>query len=514
MKASRTKNAMLILRSSSIRQIITLITIFIIRTVFIHTLGSEYLGLNGLFTNILSLLALSELGIGTAITFYLYKPIEEEDIERIKTLMSFYKICYRFVGLAILTVGAIITPLLSFIVHFDVDLEVNLYIIYFLYLINTASSYLLFAYKQSFLLANQQQYTVEKISTVFCLIQLGLDFFNIAILKNYYAYLIGDIFAVLIKNTMISIVVDKEFPFLKEKNYTKISNQELKKIFKDIFSVSVFKIGSQLFNVTDNIIISIMLGTMIVGYYSNYYLLISYATLFFGMIMKAFTAGIGNVAASESEEKKFLVYKRIDFLMFVIATVISVCMCQLFNSFIKIWVGSVDEKYILGQVVVFIISFDFYINCSCQTSNTFRETTGNFKSGQWLQLFGGIMNIGLSFLFGNFWGLQGIFSATVMSKLAITVTPFLWKISNNVFNQKPAIIIFEYYKKLLVRTTIVLLCWLVCSRFHMTNTMGLIIEAILSVVISYCVIFAVYRKTDELNYLLTKGKSIILKLKI
>lgn len=230
--------------------------------------------------------------------------------------------------------------------------------------------------------------------------------------------------------------------------------------------------------------------------------------------MKAFTAGIGNVAASESEEKNFLVYKRIDFLMFVIATVISVCMCQLFNSFIKIWVGSVDEKYILGQVVVFIISFDFYINCSCQTSNTFRETTGNFKSGQWLQLFGGIMNIGLSFLFGNFWGLQGIFSATVMSKLAITVTPFLWKISNNVFNQKPAIIIFEYYKKLLVRTTIVLLCWLVCSRFHMTNTMGLIIEAILSVVISYCVIFAVYRKTDELNYLLTKGKSIILKLKI
>ena len=240
MKNSRTKNAVLILFSSSVRQIITLIVTFIIRTLFIRTLGSEYLGLNGLFTNILSLLALSELGIGTAITFYLYKPIEEGNVERIKTLMGFYKICYRFVGFAILFVGLIITPFLPYVVNFDTELSVNLYVIYILYLINTASSYLLFAYKQSFLLANQQQYKVERISTVFCLIQFVLDFFNIAILRNFYAYLIGDILAILIKNVMISVAADKEYPFLKEKNFAKITRQELRRFFKDIFSVSVF----------------------------------------------------------------------------------------------------------------------------------------------------------------------------------------------------------------------------------------------------------------------------------
>lgn len=514
MKNSRTKNAVLILFSSSVRQIITLIVTFIIRTLFIRTLGSEYLGLNGLFTNILSLLALSELGIGTAITFYLYKPIEDGDVERIKTLMGFYKICYRFVGFAILFVGLIITPFLPYVVNFDTELSVNLYVIYILYLINTASSYLLFAYKQSFLLANQQQYKVERISTVFCLIQFVLDFFNIAILRNFYAYLIGDILAILIKNVMISVAADKEYQFLKEKNFAKITTEELRRFFKDIFSVSVFKIGSQLFNATDNIIISVMLGTTIVGYYSNYYLLISYATLFFGMIMKAFTAGIGNVSASESEEKKFLVYKRIDFLMFVIATVASVCMCQLFNSFMNIWVGAVDEKYILSQIVVFILSFDFYINCSCQTPNTFRETSGNFKSGQWLQLIGGVVNIGLSFLLGHFWGLQGIFLATIVTKLIITVTPFLWKIARDVFGQSSISIVFDYYKKLIVRTIIVLLCWAACSSFHMTNILGLFIEAVISITISAGVIFVVYRKTDEFHYFIEKIKAIIVKRKI
>lgn len=511
MNASRTRNVILILFSSSVRQIITLITIFIIRTVFIRTMGSEYLGLNGLFSNILSLLTLSELGIGTAITFYLYTPIEEGNIEKIKSLMGFYKICYRFVGGIILTVGLIITPVLPLIVNLETDLEINLYVIYFLYLMNTASSYLLFAYKQSFLLANQKQYKVEKISTIFCLIQFCLDLFNIGILKNFYAYLTGDMITVLFKNIMISIEADKEFPFLKEKKHVKISNNYLKKFLGDIFSVSIFKIGSQLFNATDNIIISIILGTTIVGYYSNYYLLINYATLFFGMIMRSFTAGIGNVIASESEEKKFLVYKRIDFFMFTLSTVLSVCMCQSFNSFMKIWVGSINKNYVFGQTVIFIITFDFYINCSCQTSNTFREATGNFKSGKWLQLFGGVFNIGLSFLFGNFYGLQGILLATIVSKLMITVTPFLWKISKNVFFQNPFGIIVDYYTKLVVRTIIILLCWPICHYFHMSNIHGLLMEVLLTITISICVIYITYRKTDELNYFLMKGKEILSK---
>lgn len=514
MENSRTKNAILILLSSSIRQGLMLIITFIIRTVFIRTLGSEYLGLNGLFTNILSILALSELGIGTAITFYLYRPIEEKDIKRIKSLMVFYKRCYRFVGLAIIGIGILLMPLLHYVVKFETDINVNLYIVYFLFLINTSSSYLLFAYKQSFLLANQQQYKVEHTNTIFCLVQFGFDFINIAIFKNFYTYLIGDIIIVLIKNIFISIITDRDFPFLEDRNAIKISDSEFRHFFKDIFSVSIFRIGSQLFNATDNIIISILLGTKIVGYYSNYYLIISYATLLVGMIMKAFTAGIGNAMAKETREKNYILYKRIDFLMFSISTVTSVCMCQLFNSFMKIWVGSIDRNYIFMQSVIFILSFDYYINCTCQTSNTFRETSGNFETGQWLQLIGGIVNIILSFIFGYKWGLLGIFLATIVSKLSITVTPFLWGISRTVFVKKPLTLILDYYKKMGIRTLTVILVWYLCKNIHMTNFMGLFLETVICIFSSLFMIFVFYCKTEELHYIKNKIKTIIINSKL
>lgn len=504
MEKSRTQNAILIFFSSSVRQFLTLIFTFIIRTVFIRTLGSEYLGLNGLFTNILSLLALSELGIGTAFTFYLYKPIEEKNIERIKSLMLFYKTLYQFVGLAIIGIGLLIIPILPYIVNFDHNLNINLYVIYILYLLNTSSSYLLFAYKQSFLLANQRQYNIEHISTFFSIIQFFFDFVNIVVIRNFYVYLISDILIILLKNVSISIVADKAYPFLREKNIEKISVTEFKNFSHDIFSVSIFKVGSQLFNATDNIIISIMLGTTIVGYYSNYYLIISYATLIFGMIMKSFTAGIGNVAVKETEEKRYLIYKRIDFLLFVVSTVTSVCMCQMFNSFMKIWIGSLNENYIFSQVVIFILSFDYYINCTCQTPNTFRETSGNFNTGQWLQLIGGVINIILSFILEAKWGLAGIFCATIVSKLLITVTPFLWMIAKTVFHRSSLSFVMDYYKKMILRLVVVFIVWIACSKVHMTNILGLIIEGIICIFASLGLIFICYRRTDEMKFLKIK----------
>ena len=160
MNKSRTQNSVLTIVTSGVRQGLTLMLTFVSRTIFIKILGAEYLGLNGLFTNILSILALSELGIGSAISFYLYKPIAEKNIERIKSLMVFYKKCYRIVGGMILVLGSAIIPILPKVVNFDQDLPVNLYVIYFLYLLNTASSYLFFAYKQALVTANQEQYKI------------------------------------------------------------------------------------------------------------------------------------------------------------------------------------------------------------------------------------------------------------------------------------------------------------------------------------------------------------------
>ena len=210
MNNSRTKNSVLTIVSSGIRQALTLIMTFVSRTIFIKVLGAEFLGLNGLFTNILSILALSELGIGSAISFYLYRPIAEKNIDRIKSLMIFYKKCYRIVGLIIILLGSMIMPILPKVVNFNQAVPVNLYLVYFLYLLNTASSYLFFAYKQALVIANQEQYKIEKINIYFTFINCFVDIMVLVIFKDYYAYLIFKFLLVLLKNLITANKIDKE----------------------------------------------------------------------------------------------------------------------------------------------------------------------------------------------------------------------------------------------------------------------------------------------------------------
>ena len=172
---SRTKNSVLTMVFSGIRQILTFLLAFVSRTVFIYTLGAEYLGLNGLFTNILQFLSLTELGIGSAIAFYLYKPLATLDVERIKVIMKFYRSCYHIVGLSMLGLGCLLMPFLSKLVNLDQPIPDNLYLIYFLFLCNSAFTYLFFAYKQTLVMANQEQYRIEKINIAFTFINCLVD---------------------------------------------------------------------------------------------------------------------------------------------------------------------------------------------------------------------------------------------------------------------------------------------------------------------------------------------------
>lgn len=254
MNQSRTKKSMLTFVTSGVRQALTLLLTFASRTVFIYILGAGYLGLNGLFSNILSILALSELGIGTAISFYLYKPLADQDKERIKTLMKFYKLCYRVVGISIIALGCCVMPALPMLVNFDQGAPVNLYLVYFLYLLNTASSYLFFAYKQALVIANQEQYKIEKINIWFTFINCFVDILVLIIAQDYISYLIAKTILVFAKNFVIARKIDREYPFLKEKDVNPLQKGEVICFFKDIGAVALFRVGSTLYNATDNII--------------------------------------------------------------------------------------------------------------------------------------------------------------------------------------------------------------------------------------------------------------------
>ena len=189
---------------SSMRQLLTILLTFVSRTAFIYTLGAEYLGLNGLFSNILSILALSELGIGGAIAFYLYKPLADKDIDRIKVLMKFYRRCYNYVGLAILGLGCCLMPFLHYLVNLEQSLPENLYLIYFIFILQNSCTYFFFAYKQTLVSANQELYKIEKYNIAFSFINCITDIVVLLVFRNFIVYLLFKLVLVIVKNIMIN----------------------------------------------------------------------------------------------------------------------------------------------------------------------------------------------------------------------------------------------------------------------------------------------------------------------
>ena len=277
---------------SLINNLVLTIFGFLTRTVFVHSLGSNYLGLNGLFTNILSLLSLAELGIGSAITFSLYKPIAENDNEKIKSLMGLYKDSYRIVGGIILAVGLALTPFLKYIVNLDSGIEINYYVIYLMFLTNSVISYWFFAYRSVIIYANQEGYITTKIETIFNFVRYVLQFIALLAFENYYLYLLLPIISGIVKNIIVSNVAGKRYPVINEKNIEPLGKEERNKIFQNVFALSLFRISGVVYGATDNIIISRWLGTSIVGIVSNFTMIIQIVTSYINMLFQSMYASV------------------------------------------------------------------------------------------------------------------------------------------------------------------------------------------------------------------------------
>ena len=504
MENSRTKNSVLIMATGGARQLLTLLLSFASRTVFIYVLGARYLGINGLFSNILAMLSLAELGIGSVISYYLYKPIALDDRERIKSLMQFYRNCYRIVGLTILGFGCLIMPFLDKMVNLHQPIPENLYLIYFLFLLDSAFTYLFWAYKQAIMFANQQQYKIEKINIGFAIVSCCVDIVVLLIFKNFIAFLLFKMAIVIIKNVVIAKKIDKAFPYLLEKDIIKLSQLEMKNIFKGVFNESVFKLGSTLFNSTLNIIVSIFIGTVFVGYYSNYYMIIGQISVIFGLIMGSIVAGIGNVVATETAEKTYALYKQLDMGVFLVNAFCTICMFQLLNSFIHLWLGHVGREYILSQVIVGLICLDFYLNNSCQVIATYRTAAGQFKIGRNRQVIAGIINIPLSIGLIKLFGLTGAFMSPVLCKLFITAPPFLIDLERKIFRQTWKITLKDYAYKFGLTIMVTIIVWLSCLYFHEKSFLFFIVEVFLTGLLSIIFLFVFTYKTKEMKALLDK----------
>jgi len=352
---SRTDNIKKNLTFNIIRYVTQLVLQFFLRTVLIYTMGVEYLGLNGLFTNIFSFLNLAELGIGSAIVFSMYKPIAEGDTEKVKTLQAMYKKFYLIICIVVLVLGLGLTPFIKYFMSGGIVANINVYVLYLMYLLNTLVGYLC-AHKRSLLFAYQRNDIESKIRTI-CLICMTIIQMGVLLLtKNYYLYFAITIVFTIIECLWIYIVAKKKYPEIDGPSQP-LDNETKKVITKNVAALSMHKIGTSVVLSTDNILISSFLGVVLLGAYSNYFMIISALTSVYSVLSNALTASVGNLVASADSEYSYSRFKTIRFIFSYLSAFCAVCLVSLFQPFMEVWTGGGEYMLEFSTVVLIVISF-------------------------------------------------------------------------------------------------------------------------------------------------------------
>lgn len=411
MNKSRTKNALLNIIFGYLAQIGIFILSFVGRRVFLHFLSADYLGVNGLYSNILTVLSLAELGLDSAVIFSLYKPVAEGNNKLVLSLLKFFKRVYYVLAALIIVLGLCVIPFLKYLINSDLPLT-DLTVFYLLFLANTVASYFV-AHKVALLSACQEQ-RIQKIITLTITFFLQITYIVVLFLsKNFYFYTIATLISTVITNLTLSFVCSRIHPeIFKEKQSVEFDK---KPIIKRIGSTFLYKLGAVIITSTDNILISVLVSTLAVGLYSNYLIVISAVQAFVAIISTSLIAGIGNLAAKQcSSFEQSNLFDMTLLFYHGLGAVGLVGFSLLFNNFISIWLGS---NYVFDSLTVFIIAINFYLNNAIAPVWMFREANGKFDEVKYLLLVRATLNIAFSILFGLFWGVFGIFVATTLSLL-------------------------------------------------------------------------------------------------
>ena len=413
MSESRTKKVARNAKYSLLVQALIYLVTFIGRSIFIHCLDQEYLGVGGLFSNILSVLALAELGVSVAMTYFLYKPLSERDEKQIAAYMNFYALAYRVIGCFVLIAGAAVTPFLPYIIRDPGGIE-NIPLIYLLYVTSSGVSYF-FAYKRTIIIADQNGYIDSVNHMLSVLVQNVLQCVVLLLWKNFILYLAVQIATVILFNIIISIQADKRYPFLRKLKKERLSKTQMKEMFRYIGAMMSHKVGSVVVNGTDNILITTFDGLVKTGLYSNYSLIITSLNKLISQLFSALAASVGNLNAVSEVEHKRIVFRRCTFLNGWMTCFCSVCLWCLFQPFVTLWAGS---DYLLDWSVVFVVVLNFFVRTMNHPVQTFKVAGGYFWNDRFRPIAEAVINLVASVVLGRIMGLPGILWGTAISALA------------------------------------------------------------------------------------------------
>lgn len=493
MKIERTKNASRNIIYGALLKIYQIAVPFCMRTAMIYFMGVEYLGLNSLFTSILQVLNLAELGVGSAMVYSMYKPIAEDDKTTICALMRLYRLYYRIIGLVIAVVGLLLTPFIPQLINGDVPFGLNIYILYLLNLSVTVLSYWLFAYKTSLLTAHQRNDVISKVTLMTSTIQYAIQFLVLAIIRNYYVYVIVALASQALTNIVTAIVATKMYP-----NYHPIGKmpknvvQDINHRIRDLFTS---KIGGVVVGSVDTIVISAFLGLKMLAVYQNYYYILSSVIGFVGIIFQSCTAGIGNSVIIESKEKNFADLKKFTLLIAWIAGICSCCFLCLYQPFMELWVGQ-DLMLSFSAVICFCLYYFIYeIN---QLLNTYKDAAGIWHEDRFRPLVTAIVNLAMNLTLVQFWGIYGVLLSTALSMLFVGMPWLLHNLFTVLFEKSQ---MREYLSVLLRYVVTVVIscvaCNIVCEMIDLPVLGSLVYRSIVCCILPNIIYFFANRKTVE-----------------
>lgn len=493
----RTINSIKNIYITILTQVIITLLGFISRKVFLDSLGTEYLGVNGLLTNVLSMLSLVEGGIGASITYNFYKPLAENNEKKVIALVQLYKKLYGILAIAIFFLSLTLYPFLGYLMKDSSEIP-WIGIIYFILVTKNMISYLN-AHKWSLINADQKGYVLAKYNLIFNVLTTVSKIIILLATHNYILYLIVEAAIFIIQNLWNGKVVNDRYPYLKSKEKYGVDWETKNNLITNVKALFLHNIGTYCVFGTDNILISTFISIKAVGLYSNYTMIIGQLSSLLTPVLSGVGASVGNLIAIESKNKIYDIFKVINLVNFWIYSLCVIFLFNLLEPFINWWLG---DGLLLDRFTFIVVLVNFYITGMRSSINIFKSKAGIFSPDKYVPLIEATINLSVSLILVRYFGLAGIFMGTTISSLAIPVWTQSKLVYNHVFNKS----VFEYFKSyiffigltLVVGIGVTILCTVLVPW---SGFLALVAKGLICVIVTNLIYFAIFCKTEEFQYL-------------
>ena len=522
---TRTQNSFYNMVTSFGANILVVLLNFITRSVFIYCLGKSYLGIEGYFSNVLTMLSLAELGFGTAIVYKLYKPIEEQDRPRILALMKLYRQIYRGIGCVIVLLGLCLIPLLPVLVKdYEKFAQLNLSAVgvFLLYLFNSACSYWFFAYKTSYVYANQKTYILTTIGYAITIGTSVCQILALVLTHNFIVYLVTQIGFNILRNLINSIICDRRYPYLKEKTDDTISKTERRQIFKDCFALLLHRANGVVIEASDNIVLSAIAGLDAVGLYSNYLAIKLALRNLLLVFTDSIQSSVGSIYSTGNIEWTRTVWRVVNFLAVWLYGIGAIGIAVLLNDFITIW-PYVGPDFVVTHwlgvngvtytvPLALLVGIELYFYGQARYVGMFRVSLGLFQPLKYRPIASILINLIVSILTVPYLGMGGCVVGTIVSTVTTDMLVDPMVIHKYALKQKPA----RYYLKNVLYAVVVsaagILSWMLCRLTPVPGFFGFILHGVICVIVPCCVFALCFFRTMEFRFLINTMKTLVQKL--